>query len=56
MTQASQASQSQASQPWAATVALYRHPHHGKAWRQIANTFLPFAGLWYLMYLASFHS
>jgi omega-6 fatty acid desaturase (delta-12 desaturase) len=42
--------------PWAATVAKYRHPDHRKAWLQIVNTFLPFFGLWYLMYLASFYS
>jgi omega-6 fatty acid desaturase (delta-12 desaturase) len=52
MTHASQT----APAPWAATVARYKRPDHRRAWLQIANTFVPFFGLWYLMYLSSFYA
>ena len=30
-------------------VARFARPHHGRAWGQIANTLLPFLGIWTLM-------
>jgi omega-6 fatty acid desaturase (delta-12 desaturase) len=40
------------SAPWSATVARYKRPHLAKSCWQIANSLLPLAGLWYLMYLS----
>lgn len=37
---------------WNETIARYKHPNLAKSAWQVANTFLPFACLWYLMYLA----
>ena len=37
---------------WGETVARYKHPSRVKSCWQIANTFLPFFGCWYLMYLS----
>jgi len=41
-----------AAAPWAATVARYKHSSDLKASWQVANTFVPFFALWYLMYLS----
>jgi acyl-lipid omega-6 desaturase (Delta-12 desaturase) len=41
-----------AAAPWAATVARYKRSNELKSSWQIANTFVPFFALWYLMYLS----
>jgi omega-6 fatty acid desaturase (delta-12 desaturase) len=43
----------EAPPPWAATIARYKQPSLGKSCWQIANSWLPFLGIWYLMYLTS---
>jgi omega-6 fatty acid desaturase (delta-12 desaturase) len=42
--------------PWSATVARYKQPDHAKSCWQVANSLLPFIGLWWLMYLSFFYS
>lgn len=42
--------------PPAKEMAKYKLPVRWKSWWQIANSVLPFCGLWYLMYLSSFWS
>ena len=37
---------------WRAIVAKYQHPSTWRAAWQIVNTFVPYAALWYLMYLS----
>ncbi|MCB0666507.1 MAG: fatty acid desaturase, partial [Saprospiraceae bacterium] len=39
-------------QDWPKIVAQYQKPDKKKAYTQIANTFLPFVGLWILMYFS----
>jgi omega-6 fatty acid desaturase (delta-12 desaturase) len=39
--------------PWAETVDRYKHPDRLKGWWQVANSFLPFFGVWYLMLLCT---
>jgi omega-6 fatty acid desaturase (delta-12 desaturase) len=46
----------EAAAPWAATFAEYRVPTRWKSAWQLANSLLPFCGLWYLMYLSTFWS
>jgi omega-6 fatty acid desaturase (delta-12 desaturase) len=41
---------------WCETIARYRRPDVQKSWLQLANSLLPFFGLWYLMYRISFVS
>lgn len=41
-----------AGAPWAATVARYKRSNDLKAAWQIANTFVPYIALWWLMYLS----
>lgn len=42
--------------PWAPTLARLRVPTPWKSGWQLANSVLPFCGLWYLMYLSTFWS
>jgi omega-6 fatty acid desaturase (delta-12 desaturase) len=44
-----QTTSSPTSPPWRALVAPYQRPDVRRSLWQLANTFLPFAGLWYLM-------
>jgi len=41
---------------WARTLAKYKNPHSLKSAWQVANSVVPFCGLWYLMYLSTFWS
>jgi len=41
---------------WCGTVSLYKHSSPLKSCWQVANSLLPFFGLWYLMYLSFFWS
>lgn len=45
-----------AAEPWAATLSKYKVPDTLKSSWQIVNSLVPFLGLWYLMYLATFWS
>jgi omega-6 fatty acid desaturase (delta-12 desaturase) len=45
-----------AEAPWAATLARHKRPSRWKSVWQLANSILPFCGLWYLMYLSTFLS
>ena len=45
-----------AAAPWAATLARHKQPSRWKSGWQLANSLLPFCGLWYLMYLSTFWS
>lgn len=45
-----------AAAPWTATLAKYKFPSRLKSWWQIANSLVPFCGMWYLMYLSTFWS
>src|SRR5882672_3190565 len=38
--------------PWKEVVAKYQEPAMGRSVWQIVNTLVPYAGLWYLMYLS----
>ena len=42
--------------PWTATIVRHKHPDRLKSAWQIANTMLPLAALWYLMYQCYFYS
>ena len=44
------------SMPWSATTSKYKKPDLLKSCWQIANTLIPFFGLWYLMYLSYSYS
>jgi acyl-lipid omega-6 desaturase (Delta-12 desaturase) len=39
-------------EPWSATIAKYKHPHHAKSGWQVVNSLAPFFGVWWLMYLS----
>ena len=45
-----------AGAPWSATLTKYKRPSRLKSGWQIVNSFVPFACLWYLMYLSTFWS
>ena len=45
-----------ANAPWTATLAKYKLPSGLKSGWQLANSLVPFCGLWYLMYLSTFWS
>ncbi len=40
------------SPAWKEIVARYQKPSVGRGVWQVANTLIPYAGLWYLMYLS----
>jgi omega-6 fatty acid desaturase (delta-12 desaturase) len=42
--------------PWSATLAKHKLPSRLKSCWQVANSLVPFCGLWYLMYLSTFWS
>src|SRR5688572_12748937 len=44
--------QSNVPQAWKAIVAKYQEPSTGRALWQVVNTLVPYAALWYLMYLS----
>lgn len=37
---------------WKEVIAKYQHPHRGRAIWQLVNTLIPYAVLWYVMYLS----
>jgi omega-6 fatty acid desaturase (delta-12 desaturase) len=45
-----------AAAPWAKTLSEHKTPSALKSGWQVVNSFVPFVGLWFLMYLATFWS